>query len=305
MSPCYRETGAVVVCSREQLEKGTRIGGSVGIYEIPHEYSFDVDAYSDFYLCEAMLTRKKIVISVVGYAEVGLGHAFRAIMLAHELVQYEVVFVCEQKSDLAIQYIREYNYTVVVSDNDKLAETIISINPDLVINDILDTTLEYMNCLSRFGGKVVNFEDLGEGANSADLVVNALYPHQSSDEKVLVGAKYFCLRDEFLFLDAQSSRLSSGQVNKILITFGGVDEGNVTKRALEELASLCISNNIDIDVITGPGYEHFDSLEKVIEKNERLRCNIVKETKRISEYMVDADLAITSAGRTVLELTAL
>jgi len=305
LAPSYRETGAVVVCSRAQIKKGSRIGLSVNIYEVPHEFSFDVDTYSDFYLCEAMLTRKKIVISVVGYAQVGLGHAFRGIMLAHELVQYDIVFVCERKSDLAIDYIRSHNYAVAVAEDGELAETLISLSPDLIINDILDTSLDFMEKLSSFGCKMVNFEDLGKGAKMADLVVNALYPHQSSSEKVLVGEKYFCLRDEFLFLDSSDHTAASGSVNRVLVTFGGVDEGNITEKVLSEIAEFCTAMNISVDVITGPGYAHGSSLDEFMKSNTSLSCNIVKETKRISEYMVKADIAITSAGRTVLELAAL
>ena len=67
----YKETGAVIACTRQQLKSGGRIGENVGLVEVPQNRSFDIDNFSDLYLCEAMLSRKKIVFTVVGYAEVG------------------------------------------------------------------------------------------------------------------------------------------------------------------------------------------------------------------------------------------
>lgn len=301
----YRETGAVIGCTNNQLLTGTRIGSNVGVSIVPFEYSFDIDNYSDLYVCEAMLSRKKIVFTVVGYPEVGLGHAYRALMLAHELVQYDLLFVCEENSFLAIEYIKSNNYPVVISKNGELAETVLHEKPDLIVNDILDTTQEYMSKLLIDDTPIVNFEDLGDGAGLASLVVNALYPHQTAKNNVLIGPKYFCLRDEFLYVNQENSNSNKLHVQRVLITFGGVDEGNLTARTIAEIAEVCIDKNIDIDVILGPGYPHDNELNNLVSNFDELSVNIYKHTKRISDYMCNADFAITSGGRTVLELTSL
>jgi len=298
----FRETGAVIACSRKQIETGTRIGKNVGISEVPHETSFDIDNFSDFYLCEAMLMRKKIVFTVVGYAEVGLGHAFRAVMLANELVQYDILFVCEQKSNLAIEYIKSHNYSVEIAENSKLADIVIKNKPDLVINDILDTTISYMNKLTERSIPTVNFEDMGEGHEMANLVINALYPHQVPQENVFVGPKYFCLRDEFLYIGTKEK---TEQVTRVLITFGGVDEGNLTKSTFEAIYKICIENDIELDIIVGPAYPYEKELNDLIDTIDGLKCSVIKHTKKISEHMNQADVAITSGGRTVLELASL
>jgi CMP-N-acetylneuraminic acid synthetase/spore coat polysaccharide biosynthesis predicted glycosyltransferase SpsG len=298
----YKETGAVIACTGLQLKTGTRIGRNVGVYEVPYERSFDIDNFADLYVCEAMLKRKKIVFTVVGYAEVGLGHAFRAVMLAHELVQYDLQFVCEAKSSLAIDYIRSHHYDVIISTNGIMAETVISLNPDLVINDILDTSLEYMNKLSSNSLKIVNFEDMGSGYENADLVINALYPHQLPQKNVLVGPKYFCLRDEFLYI---GSHQRSESVKNVLITFGGVDEGDVTKKVLLEIAETCQQYQLSIEIIVGPGYKYYQGLKQILDGYVDLDCTLIKHTKKMSEHMIKADIALTSGGRTVLELASL
>ena len=301
----YKETGAVIGCNRQQLLTGTRIGNSVEIYKMPHDISHDIDTYADLYLCEAMLTRAKVVFSVVGYAEVGLGHAFRAVLLAHELVKYEIIFVCEEKSNLAAQYIQSNNYTVVKCANGKLAETIIAQSPDLVINDLLDTTSDYMQTLAATGVNIVNFEDLGSGTEYANLVVNALYPLENKKDNWLVGAEYFCLRDEFIYTSTKVMTKSTTKVDTVLVTFGGVDEGDLTLRTLQEIMPVCIEKNIKINIIVGPGYSHLVSLQQYLDENTLTPTSLIQHTKRISDHMCEADLAITSGGRTVLELASL
>lgn len=305
LPPNFRETGAVVVCSAAQINTGTRIGARVALYEIPSQYSYDIDTFADLFLCESLIKRKKIVLTVVGYPEVGLGHAYRAMLIAHELVQFDLVFVCEETSTLAIEYIKSCNYPIVIAETGKLADVVLAQNPAMVINDILDTGASYMDKLKSQDVRIVNFEDMGEGAGKADLVINALYPHQKSSGNLLVGPEYFCLRDEFLYVNETTSSNAVEGISRVLVTFGGVDEGNLTKTAVVEIADICAKYGIGIDIVLGPGYKDDESLKSFLRDIEVPEINVVQRTKRISDFMQRADLAITSAGRTVFELTAL
>ena len=302
LPPRFKETGAIIACTRKQIKSGTRIGSNVGVCELPYESSFDIDNFADLYLCEALLMRKRVVFTVVGYPEVGLGHAFRTVMLANELVQYDLLFVCEEKSALAIEYIRSHNYKVVVSKNGELAQTVIETEPDLVINDILDTSCTYMSHYVTNSIRTVNFEDMGSGHAMANCVINALYPHQTPSKNVLVGQEYFCLRDEFLYI---KKKKNAEAVTRVLVSFGGVDEGNLTLLVCEAICQTCIENGIHLEVIVGPAYAYTKELIEFMNSRERLGFDVVSHTKRISEHMNQSDVAITSGGRTVLELASL
>lgn len=302
LPPTFRETGAIIGCRREQLASGTRIGTKIALFEIDKHRSFDIDSLHDLYLCEAILTKKRIVFAVVGYPEVGLGHVYRALMLANALVTYDLHFVCESSSKLAIDVIQRYNYSVTVCEDGNLADTILALGPDLIVNDILDTTVGYIERLATSRAKIVNFEDLGPGADRADLVINALYPHQLPSQRVLVGPSYFCLRDEFLI---GTEKVTDGQVRRLLLTFGGVDEGDLTSRVLAAVVPVCRKREIAIDVVLGPGFARTAQLDHVVATLEASDVRVVKGTARISDYMMAADLAITSGGRTVIELAAL
>jgi len=299
--PTYRETGAVIACTAKQLTRGTRIGQNIILLEIPPERSVDIDSVPDLFLCEHLLQQKKIAFVVIGYPEVGLGHAYRTVMLANELVHHKLHFFCERRSELAARYISSFNYPVKLSES--LIADLAEFQPDLVINDILDTDENYIERLHALGSRVANFEDLGPGHRKADLVINALYgegdhplPH------VRNGVNYFCLRDEFLY--SAPSQLHE-RVRRVLVTFGGVDEGNLTARVVDLIAPWCADNGIYIDVVLGPGYAHHEILEQVIGKHPSSHVSVTRTTRRISDHMSKADLAITSGGRTVLELASL
>ena len=63
-------------------------------------------------------------------------------------------------------------------DNPKfifLSLIVTDLNPDMVVNDVLNTTDEFILNLKEQGIVVVNFEDLGSGSDHADIVFNELY----------------------------------------------------------------------------------------------------------------------------------
>ena len=299
----FRENGAVVACRLAVLASGTRIGKNVEIMPIPPARAVDIDSDLDFQICEALLCRRRVVISVVGHADVGTGHVKRGLLLAHHLIGHDVRFLCEEQDSLAQSLIASENYPITVSPNGGRVREILQLDPDLVISDVLDTEQQDIRPLKDKGIAVVAFEDLGPGAAEADLVINALYPHPSvPDDRVKSGPDFFCLRDEFLHAPRPGFRETA---ERLLITFGGVDEANLTLRALRVACAVGRQSNIQIDVVVGPGYQHLSELELSAKELGPEKVRVIADTRRISDYMTQADVAITSGGRTVLELVAL
>lgn len=140
-----------------------------------------------------------------------MGHVFRSLMLAHEIANHKVFFVCTKESELAASNIAARDYKTVIQQGE-LWEDVLALDPDLVINDMLDTPREYMEHLKAANIPVVNFEDEGPGSVLADQVVNALYEEPQNEtngkqpERFLYGHKYFCLRDEFLQAEQNAFR---------------------------------------------------------------------------------------------------
>ena len=89
---------------------------------------------------------------------------------------------------------------------------------------------------------------------------------------------------------------------EVLITFGGVDEGNLTLEVVKLLAEN--KGKVRLTIVTGPGYKHINELSNLLAKSGYSSIQWIRSTNRISDYMFNADFAITSAGRTVLELVS-
>lgn len=76
--------------------------------------------------------------------------------------------------------------------NEDLADTVLRMRPDLVVNDILNTNSAYMARLTTAGVRCVNFEDEGPGADWARLVVNALRRQGQQRAPVLRAGLFAC-----------------------------------------------------------------------------------------------------------------
>ena len=74
----------------------------------------------------------------------------------------------------------------------------------------------------------MNFEDLGEGASFANLVINELYDQPRIEgDNILWGRNHFFVRDEFS--DANPNQ-SMENVDNLLLVFGGVDQHDLSKK---------------------------------------------------------------------------
>ena len=294
LTPTFTETGGFLITRKKIISENNRIGKNVDLYILKNPESIDIDTYDDWNLCEYFLRKKKILFVVRGNSEIGLGHVYNTLTLANDIVEHDIMFLVLKDSKLAYEKIKEKNYLVKQQEKNLLKE-IKEINPDVVINDILDTTEEYIKYLKDKNIKIINFEDLGKGAKRADLVINAIYPETTILPKHYFGHKYFLLRDEFIY----SKQKEIFEVKNILLTFGGVDPNNYTYKVLESIYDYCQEKDIKIEIIAGFGYKNYDSLK--VFKN----INILKNITNISDYMLKADIIFTSAGRTIYEVASI
>jgi len=296
----FLETGGFLITRRECVSKTGRIGEKVNIFEISEDEAIDIDTYSDWVLAENILKRKKIMFRTVGKRQVGMGHVYRCLTLAYKLTGHEILFVASKDSDIGIEKIKESNFPVVgVADEADFEEVLKKEKPDILVNDILDTSAEYMQMVSKYVKRVVNFEDVGPGAKYADAVINALYEKGEKLHNEYYGSKYFCIRDEFL---EERPKEFSDDVENILIIFGGADPSDLTGRLYDICKVLHTKHpHINFHFLLGFAYPYFDK----ITTSEEDRIYVHKDVKRVSSYMSQMDLAVTSQGRTVYELASM
>ncbi|SFC52462.1 CMP-N-acetylneuraminic acid synthetase [Bacillus sp. OV322] len=301
LPPNYIETGAFFITKREYVKPNSRMGQDVSIFEVPEEESVDIDTKSDWLICENALKRKRIIFRVDGYKELGMGHIYHCLTLAYNLTGHEIMFVTKEKCTEGVNKIKSsyMPYTLINSD-EEFFDFLVEWDADIVVNDCLDTDENYIQKLKKIVSKVITIEDLGEGAEYADAVINALYNKEKKLSNEYYGESYVCLRDEFLI---NKPKTFSKEVKNILVIFGGTDPSNLTKK-IYHFATKINKNNprFEFNFITGKGYNSEDNGIYTLEDK---KIFVLNDVKRVSDYMINADIAFTSQGRTVFELASL
>ena len=240
----------------------------------------------------------RVVFRVVGNNVVGMGHIYRSLSLAHGMANQDILFVCDVDSEPVVKKLVGSAYWLGVYDTANIADKIISLNPDLIVNDVLNTEKNYIDYLKKEEIVVVNFEDLGTGASVADLTVNELYDYSIlSGTNILWGYEYFFVREEFEKARPNKFRDS---VSEVILTFGGTDQHDLSRIVYERIKDICKKYQVFVRIVTGPGYRGFTHLEKMV--SETSGVSLTHATGVISSIMESADIAITSNGRTVYEL---
>ena len=185
---------------------------------------------------------------------------------------------------------------VIETEKDLLTDVV---DADIVINDILDTSKDYVNRLKDAGCFVVNFEDLDEGSSYAHLVFNALYEKTNPQSNHRFGYEYECLKEQFFLYQPVKFRDSP---RVLFVTFGGVDQNNLTSRILNIAPRLLEESSLEkIIVVLGGEYSHEleipPDLDSIVE--------VHRKVENMPELMSQADIAVTSNGRTIYELASM
>lgn len=295
----FQETGAFVISKRDVVCENTRIGKSVDVFELSDEEAVDVDSFVDLMVVSEILSQKKIAIYVNGNNKRGMGHIYRALELADEFMSKPDIYFDYNQTDRSVFGNTTHNI-IPVNGIFELFEAIKNKQYSIVINDILDTSLDYMIGLrSVLGstGKIINFEDDGEGACQADMVFNALFT-ESNTTNIFGGEKYYIAPKIFMLYEPIEIK---EKVKSVFISFGGADPQNYTDRILDIITKEKYSD-IEFVIALGRAKNNVDIL---LEYNKYANLNILYDVKNMPELMSGCDVAVTSRGRTAYELAML
>lgn len=306
MDPIYEEIG-VFLTRADVVRTDRRIGDDPTFQVVPDREGVDVDTYGDWLLAENYLNRKLICYRVTGNRETGIGHITRGITIAKHCFEHDVQFAATPADDLAIDLLERGNFAYETYDDDDGFEDLVEeLGANIVVNDVLNTQAEPIRRLKARGLRVVNVEDLGPGAAVADATINALYEHSRPGDNQYFGTEYICLRDEFRYVEPKTGVES---VDRIMVSFGGVDENDLTRRSAEAVRTVVEDSGIDsltLDVVLGLGYERQADLEALLDSfPTSIETEVHQDVDHIAAHMRAADLLITSNGRTVYEAASL
>lgn len=298
----FLETGAFVITDRGSITKQTRFGAKVGVFEVPEKEAVDIDDAADWIVAESLLKKKKIIFRADGYVNLGMGHIYNCITLAHAMIEHEILFITREDCELGLEKIKEsfFPYKTIKNDED-LFQLVADFKPDVFVNDCLNTESDYILKLKKIVPRVVTIEDLGSGAYQADAVINALYdPAENATKKFYSGYKYTCLRDEFLTV---TPKQYSESVKNIVVLFGGTDPSNLNKKTYQAAELLHEKyHSLHFMFITGIGYD-YEKNGVVTDKDKNIF--VYPNVPVVSKYTRKADIAVTSQGRTIYELASI
>jgi CMP-N-acetylneuraminic acid synthetase/spore coat polysaccharide biosynthesis predicted glycosyltransferase SpsG len=287
-----RETGSIqLVRAAALLETGSVVTDRHLLFELSPEESLDIDTTDDLVEARRRLESGTVIFRVRANAKIGSGHAHHCLQVADELADQRLVFLLRECDPFAEELVADHGYQFR-TETDLQADLCALSGPGVtvVVNDVLNTTEHEVLLQRALGLRVVNIEDLGPGAKLADWVVNALYPvNHEAAPNVATGPAYATLRGEFANLPPKVVRRAP---ERILITFGGTDPGQLAPRCAQLLADRV---DCEIRVVLGHGAPDADFPESV---------QVMRHVRSMAAEMLDADLILTSAGRTVYEAAA-
>lgn len=294
----YVETGAFIISKANVVTEKTRIGQKVDVYEVSEQESQDVDNFNDLHSVEKSLQTPKVAIYVNGNNKRGIGHIYRALEIADEFYTKPDIYFDINQTDIKVFGKTTHNLKPV----DGIADLFNRCKKEqytIFINDILTTSIDYMIGLRTVlpNAKIINFEDDGEGIIKADLVFNALYK-DSNISQIHAGENYYICPKIFLFYDPIEI---ANKVKNVLITFGGADPQNYSDRLLKIIQKQEY-NSYNFTVILGKAK---NNVKELIKYNNYENINVLYDIKNMPELMSNADIAITSRGRTGYELAIL
>ncbi|MCC7440089.1 MAG: hypothetical protein IT285_00560, partial [Bdellovibrionales bacterium] len=223
----------------------------------------------------------------------------RSLAMAQELAHHELLIATDASRPLGAKFFRQYPFRLEeVNGEAGFLELNRSFGPDLLLLDQLDTETGYVRSLKQHAKKVVTFEDLGPGASEADLVVSDVYANpRIPAERQLTGLGHAILSPSFEY--ARPRPPASPEVRNILVLFGGTDPSNLAERSLQALGAMKFSG--EVTVVQGMGRARpLPDLSSF-----GLKGRMLSNVEYMPGVMRDADLALSSAGRTITELLSL
>lgn len=285
-----RETGSVQLVKVEALLAGGQlVTDNHLVFETDADEGIDVDTLDDLARVRRIAERGLVVFRLRANRRIGLGHLYHCLALAEELQSHDVHFLLADCDEAVTSLVAHAGWPH--DEEQDLARQLASLGSEqarVLVNDVLDTGPADVLPALQLGWRVVNIEDLGEGARLADLVVNALYAPDSNLPHALTGAPYTTLRTEFAALPAKEIRTAP---QRVLVTFGGADPAGLTRRIGGALASAL---DVEVRLLLGPACDPLDVAGAVV----------VPTSSDMAAEMMAADLIVTSAGRTVYEAAA-
>lgn len=247
-----------------------------------------------------------IAIRCDGNKEMGMGHIYRCMNLSRDLEPKGVktVFFIRPFDDSIKKLAKNgFNFKVIADDKEFL-ECFVENRFEMVVFDTRNTNRENIQKIKEKGVKIISFDDTGSGSVYADLLIDANreqreIPHREGINRPVkcFGPQYILLKKQFHSFWKKEKTISE-TVKSIMISMGGSDPLNISRRMLKALKS---EDRLNVKLVLGPAYHDKQTIE---DANEVKHIELIKDTNSIEEFMYESDLIFCSGGITLYEAMA-
>lgn len=272
------------------------------------------------------------VFRVDSSIRIGTGHIMRCLTLAEALRRRgsQVRFICREHTGSPIAILRQRAMSVTllppprIGDNDlsenyaawlgaSLAEdaeqTITALGgeqPDWLVVDHYGIDIEWEQSLRPHVHNVMVIDDLANRRHDCDVLLDQNYSLEGGRRyanlvpktcTLLIGPRYALMHPEYAVY-RKTQWLRDGQVDRVLVFFGGSDPQNLTGMALEALSQSDLSH-LAVDVVVGANNIYKDSIAR--QATHRPLTRLHEPRPHLADLMAHANLAIGAGGATTWE----
>ena len=235
----------------------------------------------------------------------GMGHVVRQIHLGRVLRNRGMdieFFITEHPP--SIELLRRENFSTKIIAKEKDLPGELDATYALALLDIQDTKKDFIGALRERARKIMSFEDLGDGRNHVDLLVDCnLEPEQAQylkpPVKALFGLPYSVLAEEFGQYH-QRKKIFTESLETLLVTMGGTDPNNLTLQLAQ--CFLQSRKKTSITFVVGPGFQKTSSLIELVSSVDSFQ--VLQQPDNMAELLFQHQAVCCSGGVTLHEALA-
>ncbi|MBE8985971.1 hypothetical protein [Nostoc sp. LEGE 12450] len=257
-----------------------------------------------------------VVVQAAGGGAIGVGHLSRTATLANALRSTgfwkRVVLLWETSPELAAYFQPPECEVIIVPDSQTALRERSRLCKQqgifILVTDLLNIQAEDVAVAKNQGYQAfVHVNDSGIGRFAADMLVDAdafksLKDLPPSFKGVgLIGAPYRIIRPSVAQLRPLTPWLGD-KVNKVLISLGGSDPGNITLQLVQSLYEQQLLPSFSTTIVVGPAFDstQVNQLQIIVEQNQYL--SIIKSPSSLAHLILEHDLIVTLGGITSYEI---
>ena len=255
---------------------------------------------------------QRLLIRADASEQIGSGHVMRCLALAQAWQEAggEVFLGARTLAETLKRRWRDEQIESrqIATSGDDAGETVKlarEIGADWVVLDGYQFGTEFQRAIKNAGFRLLVVDDDGCAQHyAADLILNQnpcasrnMYPSRNIGTELLLGTRYALLRREFLSA-RPANRAHAPRAARILVTLGGADLDNCTRKILEAVAVI---EGLATTAIVGPDNPRAPELEELAKRADA-RIAIRQNPPDMPQLMAWADIAVSAAGTTCWEL---